>query len=51
MEWLSSTQLKGDFVTLEPLNKTHVEGLKKAVLDLGSYGLLMFHLLKSWRNM
>ncbi|PKI17989.1 GNAT family N-acetyltransferase [Colwellia sp. 12G3] len=39
MEWLSSTQLKGKFVTLEPLNMSHVEGLKEAVLDGESWQL------------
>jgi len=39
MVWLSSTQLKGNFVTLEPLNKTHVAGLKEAVLDGESWKL------------
>lgn len=39
MEWLSSTQLKGKFVTLEPLNNTHIDGLKQAVLDGESWKL------------
>jgi len=33
MEWLSTIQLKGKFVTLEPLHTRHVEGLKLAVLN------------------
>lgn len=39
MTWLSSVQLEGDFVTLEPLNNGHIEGLKAAVLDGESWKL------------
>jgi len=39
MEWLSNTQLKGDFVTLEPLSNDHIAGLKEAVLDGESWKL------------
>ena len=33
MKWLSTAQLTGEFVTLEPLNLGHIEALKVAVLD------------------
>lgn len=33
MEWLSTTKLEGDFVTLEPLSVGHINDLKEAVLD------------------
>ncbi|WP_337955365.1 hypothetical protein [Pseudoalteromonas sp.] len=50
MQWLSSIELKGEFVTLEPLNKTHTEGLKQAVLD-GESWKLWFHRLTLWQGM
>jgi len=39
MNWLSSHTLKGEHVTLEPLAMSHLEGLKKAVLDGESWTL------------
>lgn len=39
MEWLKPIKLKGDFVTLEVLDMSHVEELKMAVLDGESWKL------------
>ena len=39
MNWLSSRPLKGNYITLEPLTLSHVEGLKEAVLDGESWKL------------
>lgn len=33
MQWLDNKELKGKYVTLEPLSLLHVNPLKEAVLD------------------
>ena len=33
MKWLSTNELKGKFVTLEPLGLHHIDELKEAVLN------------------
>jgi hypothetical protein len=33
MNWLSAPQIKGRYVTLEPLSIEHIDELKEAVLD------------------
>jgi len=39
MSWLSTLELKGQYVTLEPLNPQHTDGLATAVLDGESWKL------------
>ena len=39
MKWLSTNELKGKFVTLEPLGLHHIDELKEAVLDGVSWKL------------
>lgn len=39
MNWLSESQLKGNYVTLEPLGIEHLDELKEAVLDGESWKL------------
>jgi len=39
MSWLSTLALKGQYVTLEPLNQQHTDGLATAVLDGESWKL------------